>query len=77
MKVYVKWDYTDDYGRAYEDEATYKWFDSKNEADAWMAEMRKGNGGYFKVFKVAEGDYNKFLRMEELKKELAELQANF
>jgi hypothetical protein len=77
MKVYVKWDFTDDYGRADPDEAIFNWFETREEAEEFVADKRKGNGGYFKLWKVAEGDYAAYLRMAELWAELAELEKLF
>lgn len=77
MKIYVKWDFTDDYGRADPNDAIFKWFETLEEAEEFIADMRKGNGGYFKLWKVAEGDYSTYLRIGELRKELIELERLF
>ena len=77
MKVYVKWGFTDDYGMAYPDNAILSWFETREEADEFVADKRKRNGGYFKLWKVAEGDYATYLRTVELRKELAELEKLF
>ena len=74
-KIYVKWAYTDDYG--YPRGERFEWFETMEEAEAFKAEMKKGNGGYFYVYKTAEGDYAEFERMLELAKELAELREKF
>lgn len=76
-KVYVKWGFTDDYGRAYKEDANYNWFETKEEAEEFVAKMREGNGGYFELWKLAVGDFGKFLRIGELEKELAELKKEF
>ncbi|MGN0728575.1 hypothetical protein [Treponema sp.] len=76
-KFYVKWGFTDDYGRAYEKHARYDWFETQDQAEEFITQKRKGNGGYFKLWKTAEGDYTKFLRIIELEKELAELKKIF
>jgi hypothetical protein len=47
------------------------------QADEFIAKKKQGNGGYFKLWKVAEGDYNEFLRIAELRKELYELEKKF
>ena len=76
-RFYVKWGFTDDYGRAYKENAYFDWFETKEQAEEFIAKKRKGNGGYFKLWNLAEGDYDKFLRMAELEKELAELKKIF
>lgn len=77
MKVYVKWDFTDDYGWADPNNAIFNWFETKEEAEEFVTDKRKGNGGYFKLWKVAEGDYAAYLRIAELRKEIAELEKLF
>lgn len=78
MKVYVKWDFTDDYGRPWNGmEGITNWFETLEEAEEFIADKRRGNGGYFKLWKVAEGDYAAYLRIGELRKELAELEKLF
>ena len=74
-KIYVKWAYTDDYGRP--QGARFEWFDTIEEAEEFKANYKKGNGGYFYVYKTAEGDYAEFERMNTLAKELAELREKF
>ena len=76
-KVFVKWGFTDDYGYAKEENARVEWFDTMEQAEEFITNKKKGNGGYFKLWKVAEGDHNRYLRMEELKKELEELRKEF
>ena len=76
-KVYVKWGFTDDYGRAYKEDANYNWFETKEEAEEFVSKMREGNGGYFELWNLAEGDYEEFLRITELEKELARLKKLF
>ena len=77
MKIYVKWDFTDDYGWADPNNAIFNWFETKEEAEEFIADKRKGNGGYFKLWKVAEGDYTAYLKIGELRKELNELEKLF
>jgi hypothetical protein len=77
LKVYVKWGFTDDYGRVWDEDCTTNWFETMEEAEDFIADKRVGNGGYFKVLKVAEGDYTAYLRIAELRKELAELEKLF
>lgn len=76
-EFYVKWGFTDDYGRVYEEDAYFDWFETKEEAEEFVAKMREGNGGYFKLWKLVKGDYTKFLRIIKLEKELTELKKNF
>ena len=76
-KFFVKWGFTDDYGRAYKEDAYYDWFASREQAEEFIAKKRKCNGGYFKLWNFNEGDYEKFLRIAELEKELAELKKIF
>ena len=77
MKVYVKWDFTDDYGYLCNEGGITNWFETMEEAENFIADKRRGNGGYFKLLKVAEGDYTAYLRIAELRKELAELEKLF
>lgn len=77
MKVMVKWGFTDDYGRARKEFATIEWFETLEEANNWMAKMREGNGGYFKVWEVKQADYKKYCEMVELMKKVAELEKLF
>lgn len=76
-RFYVKWGFTDEYGRAYDDDAYFNWFETEDEAEEFIAKRKEGNGGYFKLWKFSVGDYDKFLRIAELKKELAELKKKF
>lgn len=75
--VFVKWGFTDDYGFAKEANARVEWFATMEQAEEFIDQKKKGNGGYFKLWKVAEGDYNKYLRMVEIEEELAELKQMF
>ena len=72
MKFYVKWKWIE-----CEREINYNWFETTEEIEAWRAEMFKGNGYYFKVLKIAEGNYNKYLEMIEMEKKLEELKTLF
>lgn len=75
MNYFVTYCYTDDYGRALDTQI--KWFDTMEEAEEWTAEKKRCNGGYFKPYKIEEGNYNDYLRMVELEKELMELRKWF
>ena len=74
-KVFVKWAFTDDYG--YPKGERYAWFDTMEEAEAFKIEQRKGNGGYFYVYKTAEGNFEEYARMLKLEEELATLKEKF
>lgn len=76
-KVFVKWGFTDDYGRAYEADARMEWFDTPEDAEAFVNKMRQGNGGYFKLWKMAKGDYHAYQRMIALYEGYLELKKNF
>lgn len=73
----VKWGFTDDYGCAYEEDAKIDWFNTDEEVRKWKEDKIKHNGGYFKLFTVKKADYNKYLKMIELEKKLAELKKEF
>ena len=77
MKIYVKWDFTDDYGWANPNDAIFNWFETKEEAEEFIAGKRKGNGGYFKVWKVAEGNKDNYDRMVAALKVYNELKNEF
>lgn len=76
-KFYVKWGFTDDYGRAYKEDAHFDWFETQEQADEFIEKKQEGNGGYFKLWKVAEGDFNQYQRMLELVAEAAEIKKEF
>ena len=72
MKVMVKYNWLDDYGFVRTTE--YVWTDTKEEADAWIADMKKRNGGYIRIVEVREADYTKYLEMLELEAKKAEIE---
>jgi hypothetical protein len=76
-KVFVKWGFTDDYGYAHEERAKMEWFDTMEDAEAFITKMKKGNGGYFKLWKVAEGNYEDYEKMNKLYEEYLELKKIF
>lgn len=76
-RTFVKYGWTDEYGFAREERAVIEWFDNEELANQWIAEMKKNNGGYFKIWKVGQGNYNHYLEMIELKKRLKELEKEF
>lgn len=76
-KVFVKWGFTNDYGYAKEENAYIEWFDTMEEAEAFVQYKKKGNGGYFCLWKVAEGNTEDFERMEKLYKEYMKLKEMF
>lgn len=75
VKVFVKWAFTDDYG--YPRGVRYAWFDTMEEAEEFKAQYKKGNGGYFYVYKTEEGNFEEYCRMLELEVELATLKEKF
>lgn len=75
-KVFVKWCWNDSYGRA-EDEIRFEWFENEEQANSYVEFKRKYNGGYFRLYKIAEGDYNEFQKIEELERQLNELKKKF
>lgn len=76
-KIFVQWGYTDDYGRACRSDASRTVFNTIEEAKDFIAAMRKGNGGYFKIWEVTEGDYDLYERIDTLYKEYLELKNRF
>ena len=76
-KIYVKCGFTDDYGRAYKEDAHFDCFETQEQADEFIAKKRRGNGGYFKLWKVAEGDFAKYLRIHKLMVEVENLKKEF
>lgn len=76
-KIYVKWGFTDDYGRAHKEDARFEWFETQEQADKFIEKKKEDNGGYFKLWKVAEGDFNQYLRMRELMVEVEIIKKEF
>ena len=76
-KTFVKYGGTDEYCFARKENAIMEWFDNEDLANQWILEMKKNNGGYFKVWKVGQGNYNHYLEMVELKKRIEELEKEF
>jgi hypothetical protein len=76
-KVFVKWDYNDDYGYAKEANASFAWFDTMEEANAFVANGKERNGGYFRLWKIAESDFEEYEKMVALRKALKELEKKF
>ena len=76
-KIYVKWDFTDDYGRAHPEDARFDWFETQKQADEFIAKMKRGNGGYFKLWKVAEGDFALYVLMHKLMGVIAKIKKEF
>lgn len=75
-KFLVKWCFTDYYGHP--DEAWHhNWFDTKEEADAFIAKQQKGNGSWFYLNKVVQENYKDFQRMNELYEEYSILKERF
>ena len=76
-EIFIKWGFTDEYGRADEDNARYEWVETMEQADEFIANKKARNGGYFKLWKVAKGNKAEFDRMVELRKELLKLEKKF
>lgn len=76
-KFYVKWGLTDSYGRVYEEYANFDWFETPEQADEFIVKMKRGNGSYFKLWKVAEGNFANYLRINELLVEIEHLKKEF
>lgn len=76
-KIFVKWGLTDSYGRVYEEYAKFDWFETQEQADDFIAKKKRGNGSYFKLWKVAEGDFAKYSRINELLAEVENLKKEF
>lgn len=77
MNVFAKWGFTNDYGYANEENAKIEWFETEEKANEWKEKMKKGNGGYFKLWTIKKGNYEEYKRMKELEKELEELKKKF
>ena len=74
-KIYVKWGWTDDYGRI--TYLHYDWFETMEEANEWVAMKKKENGNWVRVVKIAEGNFEDYERMVEIEKELEVLKEKF
>ena len=74
--VYVKWAYTDERGNVTADHD--EWFATQKEAEAWIKEMKRGNGGYFQVIRyLTHADFLEYVRMKQLETELERLRKIF
>lgn len=71
-KAIAEWTYTNDYGK-YDGNGKRELFDTIEEAKEWADMMGKKNGGYFRLLRAYEIDYEKYLEIEELKKKVNEL----
>lgn len=76
-KFYVKWGFTDGYGKVYEEDAEFDWFETQEQANEFIAKMKRGNGNDFKLWKVAEGNFANYLRIHELLLEVEHLKKEF
>ena len=76
-RIFVKWGFTDDYGKAIEENASFDWFETKEQADDFIARKRAFCGAYFKLWKVADGDYAKYKHMLKLLDEIEQLKQEF
>jgi hypothetical protein len=75
-KFFVRWAITDYYGYTTEEDK-FNWYETKEEAEAFIADQKYRNGGYFKVRNFAEGDYARFQKREALRAEMEALKAEF
>lgn len=75
MRVFVEWGYVDTYGRF--EETTITWFASKPEANAWIENKRKRDGGFFQTRRIGWADYNLYLQMQDLERQLKEAKKKF
>ena len=76
-RIFVKWGFIDDYGKAKEENASFDWFETKEQADDFIARKRAFCGAYFQLWKVAEGDYAKYKHMLKLLDEIEQLKQEF
>lgn len=76
MKKYIKWTFVNEYGKQIET-IHYEWFQDEDTMKAWYEMMVRENGGYFKVLTIKDGNYEEYLHMLELEKELAVLKEKF
>ena len=77
QRIFVKWGFTDDYGKAKEENASVDWFETKEQANDFIARKRAFCGAYFQLWKVAEGDYTKYKHMLKLLDEIEQLKQEF
>ena len=76
-RIFVKWGFTDDYGKANEENVSFDWFETKEQANDFIARKRAFCGAYFQLWKVAEGDYTKYKHMLKLLDEIEQLKQEF
>ena len=74
---FVKWGFTDDYGRAKEENVYFNSFATQDQANEFIAKKKELNGAYFQLWKVAEGDYIKYQHMLKLLDEIEQLKQEF
>lgn len=74
--VLVKYQILNCEGREYGNKHI-EWFDDMDQAKKWVANMKAKNGGYFEVIKIKNANYDNYLRMLELEKELKQLRKQF
>ena len=77
MMYFVKWAFTDDYGRVNKMTENIQWFENEEKANEYKAYMEKGNGAYFVVLNEGEGNYNEYEEMVECFRRYKELKAKF
>lgn len=71
-RILVKWSYTDNYGRPRGYSRT--WFNTREEAENFVAEKKKKNGGYFYLYEIKEADYADYILMLSLEKQIKKLE---
>ena len=76
-RIFVKWGFTDNYGRTKEENANFDWFETQEQADKFIAKKKELSGAYFHLWKVAKGDFTKYQHMLELLNEIEQLKQEF
>lgn len=76
-RIFVKWSFTDSYGRADKENANFDWFENQEQANEFITKKKERNGSYFKLWKVAEGNFTKYQRIHELLAEIERLKKDF
>ena len=76
-RIFVKWGFNNDYGTANENNAKFDWFETQEQADDFIAKKKELSGAYFRLWKVAEGDFTKYQHMLKLLDEIEQLKQEF
>lgn len=72
-KTYIIWGNTDDYGRVAS--TYYEWFENEEIAKEKFENSK--NDKWVKAIKISNGNYNNYLRLLELEKEIEKLRKEF